>query len=120
MFDTNSLARNEVKSMAELDLNDDETELEREPYTPEAKENQMISLAISEAERQLRNGTASAQVICHYLRLGSAQARLEKKKLEKEIALLEAKKAGIESAKRVEELYADAIEAMRSYRTTSE
>lgn len=84
--------------------------------TPEARENQMISLAVEVAEEQLRNRTASAQVITHYLRLAAAKERLEKEKLEKEIALLQARADAIESEKRREELYANAIEAMRGYR----
>lgn len=84
--------------------------------TPEARENQMISLAIDMAEEQLRNRTAPAQVITHYLRLAATKERLEKEKLEKEITLLQARADAIESEKRREELYANAIEAMRGYR----
>lgn len=87
----------------------------RPALTPEARENQMIALAVDCAEEQLRNGTASAQVICHYLKLGATTARLEKEKLEHENELLKAKTKALESAENVEKLYADAIEAMRNY-----
>lgn len=83
--------------------------------TPEGRENQLISLAIDLAEKQLSEGTASSQVITHYLKLGSTKERLEKEKLEKENELLKAKTESLQSAKRVEELYKDALNAMRRY-----
>lgn len=87
----------------------------RPALTPEARENQMISLAVDLAEKQLMEGTASAQVITHYLKLGATTARLEKEKLERENELLKAKTKALESAERVEELYTNAINAMRNY-----
>ena len=87
----------------------------RPALTPEARENQMIALAVDGAEQQLRDGTASSQVIVHYLKLGSSKERLEKEKLEKENGLLTAKIEAMQSAKASEELYAKAIEAMRRY-----
>lgn len=87
----------------------------RPALTPEARENQMISYAVDLAEQQLRDGTASAQVIVHYLKLGATTARLEKEKLERENELLKAKTKALESAENVEKLYADAINAMRNY-----
>lgn len=83
--------------------------------TPEARENQLISLAVDLAEKQLLEGTASSQVISHYLKLGSTKERIEKQILEKELDLIQAKTEAIKSAKRVEELYANALNAMRSY-----
>lgn len=87
----------------------------RPALTPEARENQMISLAVDLAEKQLMEGTASSQVITHYLKLGSTKERLEKEKLEEENKLLKAKTEALQSAKRVEELYSDAIAAMKRY-----
>lgn len=87
----------------------------RPALTPEARENQMISLAVDLAEKQLMEGTASSQVITHYLKLGSTKERLEKEKLEEENKLLKARTEALQSAKRVEELYADAISAMKRY-----
>ena len=81
----------------------------------EERENQMISLAVDRAERQLRDGTASSQVICHYLKLGSTKERLEQEIMEERKELLQAKTDMINSAKRIEELYSKAIDAMRSY-----
>lgn len=83
--------------------------------TPEARENQMISYAVDLAEKQLREGTASAQVITHYLKLGTTRERLEQEKLARENSLLDAKVEALESQKRVEELYVTALNAMRSY-----
>ena len=93
---------------------------EEPALTPEAREHQLISLAEQRAEQQLREGTASSQVIVHYLRLGAMRERLEQKKLENEIALLEAKKEALESQKNAEELLEKAIAAMRSYRGEDE
>lgn len=87
----------------------------RPALTPEARENQLISLAVDLAEQQLRDGTASSQVISHYLKLGSTRSSLEKEKLERENELLRAKTESLESAKRIEELYKDALNAMRTY-----
>ena len=87
----------------------------RPALSPEARENQMISLAVNSAEEQLRNGTASSQIICHYLKLASTREQLEKEKLERENELLRAKTESLKSAKRVEELYSKALSAMKNY-----
>lgn len=93
-----------------------ETRRSRPALTPEARENQLIALAIDRAEQQLLDGTASSQVITHYLKLGSTKERLEREKLERENELLRAKAESIQSAQRIEELYKNALDAMRSYR----
>lgn len=90
-------------------------EMMRPALTPEARENQLISLATDLAEQQLKAGTASSQVITHYLKLGTAKERIEKEILEKQKELIDAKTESLRSAKRTEELYADALKAMRSY-----
>lgn len=87
----------------------------RPALTPEARENQLISLAVDLAEQQLRDGTASSQVITHYLKLGTTRERLEKELLESEVELKKAKKESIQSADRIEKLYSEAIIAMRNY-----
>ena len=87
----------------------------RPALTPEARESQMVYLATELAEKQLRDGTASAQVLCHYLKLATKEEHLKNRLLEKELELKEAKTEMLRSAKRVEELYANAISAMRSY-----
>lgn len=83
--------------------------------TPEARENQLISLAVDLAETQLREGTASAQVITHFLKLATKRSELEREKLIQENKLLEAKTDSLQSQKKTEELYRDALEAMKSY-----
>jgi hypothetical protein len=75
----------------------------------------MISLATDLAERQIREGTASSQVISHFLKLGSTREQLEQERLTHENELTRVKIEAIESQKRVEELYMEALTAMRSY-----
>lgn len=87
----------------------------RPALTPEARENQLVSLAVDLAEKQLMEGTASSQVITHFLKLGSTKAQLEKAKLEHETELLRAKTESYEVAKHSDEIYERAIAAMRSY-----
>ena len=87
----------------------------RPALTPEARENQLISLAVDLVEQRLIDGTASSQETTHFLKLGSIKNRLEMEKLEEENRLLKAKTESIQSQKRVEELYAEALNAMRSY-----
>lgn len=85
------------------------------PMTQEARETQLISLAMDLAEQRLRDGTASAQEITYYLRLGSQRDRLEREMLEEKNKLLNAKTEMIKSAERTEQLYAEAIKAFRIY-----
>ena len=87
----------------------------RPALSPEARENQMISLAMDLAEEQLRNGTASSQLITEFVKRGSTKARLEKEILEEQKELMAAKTESLQSAKRIEELYENALNAMRSY-----
>ena len=95
--------------VARVNTQDNASKSRRPPATtPVARENQMIALAVDLAEKQLREGTASAQVVTHYLKLGTTREELEKK-------LLTAKVEAYETAKRVEELYAEALRAMRTY-----
>lgn len=97
-------------------LTESDTKRHPAPATsPEEREDQLIALAIDLAERQLYEGTASAQVITHYLKLGSTKERLEREKLAKENELIQAKTESLQSSKRVEELYMNALNAMRSY-----
>lgn len=81
----------------------------------ESRENQLVSLAVDLAERQIRNGTASSQVITHFLKLGTTREQLEKSKLDKENKLLEAKTKALQSQEKIEELYENALAAMRKY-----
>ena len=87
----------------------------RPALTPEARENQMISLAVDLAEKQLMEGTASSQVITHYLKLATTKERIEREILEKQKDLIVAKTENLQSSKRIEELYANALNAMRNY-----
>lgn len=87
----------------------------RPALTPEAQENQMISLAVDLAAKQLREGTASSQVITHYLKLASTEQKIKLEKLKQENALLAAKTEAIQSQQRSEALFQDAIKAFGIY-----
>ena len=96
-----------------------QVKLDRSPRkpatTPEGRENELVSQAVDLAEKQIRSGTASSQVITHFLKLGSTRERLEQERLEHENELTRVKIEALESQKRVEELYMEALTAMRSY-----
>lgn len=87
----------------------------RPALTPEARENQLISLAIDLVEKRLIDGSASSQETTHFLKLASTKSRIEKEILERQKDLITAKTEALQSAKRVEELYANAISAMKKY-----
>lgn len=87
----------------------------RPALSPDARENQMISLAVDLAEKQLRDGTASSQVITHFLKLASSKERLEKEILEKQKDLITAKTKAFDSQEEIKSLYADALKAMKRY-----
>jgi len=88
--------------------------------TPEARENQLIALAVDEAERQLRAGTASSQIVTHYLKLGTRKSQLECSVLEKKKELLTAQADAYKSAANIEKLYSEAMTMMRKYRGESD
>lgn len=88
---------------------------QRPATSPEDREKQMISLAINKVEERMLNDTASAQEYVHYLKLASSKEKLEKEKLELELELVKAKTENLKSAKHIEELYTEAMEAFRRY-----
>ena len=93
-----------------------ETQRTRPPArTPEGRENQLVDLAIDVAEKQLKDGTASAQVISHYLKLGSTRESLEQERLKRENELLRAKVAQLSDQQDIKALYQNALDAMRTY-----
>lgn len=83
--------------------------------SPEERESQLISLAMDAAEEQLANGTASSQVITHFLKLATVKEQLEREKLAADVELANAKKKELESNDERERLYRDAINAFRGY-----
>lgn len=87
----------------------------RPALTPEARENQLIALAVDLAEEQLRSGTASSQVITHYLKLGSTREKLEKERLALDNELVKAKTEAISNSKDVKEMYEQAMAYFRRY-----
>ena len=92
-----------------------EVKPKRPALTPDAREDQLISYAVDLVEQRLLDGTASSQETTHFLKLASRKARLENQILEKQAELITAKTEALQSAKRLEELYAEAIKAMASY-----
>lgn len=101
--------------MAKVKPTTGQTKPGRPALTPEGRENQLIALAVDLVEKRLRDGSASSQETTHFLKLGSTEARIKKEILEKEKDLITAKTEALKSQKRVEELYADALKAMRTY-----
>lgn len=87
--------------------------------SPEARENQLISLAVDLAEKKLRDGTASSQIITTLLQLATTKYRLELERMRSDIALKEAKADSLHDSDELKELYSGAIEAMKSYRSSS-
>lgn len=93
-----------------------ESRPERPPATTiEGRENQLIAAAVDLAEKRIRDGTASSQVLTHYLKLGSTREQLEKDKIRNENELLKARVEDMRSSAGIEEMYAEAIKAMRAY-----
>lgn len=84
--------------------------------TPEARENQIINLAIDEVERRLLNGTASSQILTVLLKLATTKAQLELEKLRSDIALQRAKEQEIGEKASNSDLYAKALAAFKSYK----
>lgn len=91
------------------------TKKSRPALSPEARENQLISLAMDLAEQQLREGTASSQVVTHFLKMGSERERLEQETIKKDQQLIDAKRENLNSTTKIEKLYGEAISAMRKY-----
>lgn len=96
-----------------------EVKKRRKQTSMDAREAQLIALAYDLAEQRLLDGTATSQEVTHFLKLGSTKDRLEKEIMSRQKELLEAKTDALQSAKRIESLYADAINAVRSYSSPS-
>lgn len=88
---------------------------QRPAKDPEARERQLISYAVDLAEQQLIDGTASSQVITHFLKLGTQQHQYELEKLRNENELIKAKVEAYETSKEMVELYNEAMTAMSNY-----
>lgn len=86
---------------------------------PDAREAQLINLAMNRAEEQLQAGTASSQVITHFLRLATEKTKLERDKIAAEVALANAKVDAIRAQQTSEQMYQEALEAFRSYGSTA-
>lgn len=111
-------SRKEVLTLAKVKANSTSNSTRkkrRPPLSPEARENQMISYAMDLVEQRLLDGSASSQETTHFLKLGSSKAQLEMEKLRSENEMLRAKTESIQSSQKVEELYTEALNAMRRY-----
>ena len=104
------MAKSKVKS-----VNTTNKVKRRAAMSPEARENQLISEAVDLAEEQILNGTASSQVITHFLKLGSRKEQLEREKLENENELLRTRIKALESSEKSEEMYAKVLKAIKEY-----
>lgn len=91
----------------------------RRAISPDARENQLIALAMDTAEERMLNGTASSQEIVHFLRLGSSLVKLQKEEIRERIELDKSKVKAIESSEEYKRLYEEAINAMKSYGSAS-
>lgn len=87
----------------------------RPATTPEGREAQLVALAFDLVEQRIRDGTATSQEVTHFLKLGSSREQLEQQRLNYENQLLQTKNEALASQARVEELYKDALNAMRTY-----
>lgn len=87
----------------------------RPAITPEARENQMIALAMDLVEQRLRDGTASSQETTHFLKLATTKSRLENEMMAKQSELISAKTESIHAEKERENLFKEAIAAMKRY-----
>lgn len=94
---------------------EDNPKRRRPPTTPEGHENQLVSLAFEAIERRIRDGTASAQELVHFAKLGSSRERLEQQRIKHEVELLQVKTENYAAQERMEELYSKAIGAMKDY-----
>lgn len=83
--------------------------------TLEAREHQLSDAAYDLAERQLEDGTASSQVITHFLKMGSTRELVEQERLRGQIEVDRVKAEQLEGQKRMETLVSDAFEAFRTY-----
>lgn len=109
----------EVILLAKVKVSDNQpisSSRRRPAMTPEAREQQMISLAMDEVELRIRNHTATSQELCHFLKLGTSIAKLEKKKLEAETKLANAKCDAVDSQKDMGLMYKKALDAMMIYK----
>jgi hypothetical protein len=108
--------RKEAVSMAKVKKTSTKSTPKLRPaLTPEAQENRMTALAMDLVEQRLRDGTASSQETTHFLKIGSAKARMELEKMKLENELIAAKTKALANADEMRILYEEALKAMRTY-----
>ena len=104
----------------ESEVNQVLTREERPDFTDAAMERRLVGLAYDEAERRLKDGTASSEMVCHFLRVGSSKEYLEKQILESKAELTRAKTELFKAQQKSEEMFVEAISAFRSYKGDDE
>lgn len=112
-----STALSKPRKTFEGELVSDEQPLARLPRarTPEAREAQLVALSYDLAEEQLLKGTASSQVMSHFLKIGSTREKIELQKIRQETMLVEAKVKDLANVEEMKVLYTEAMDAMRGY-----
>lgn len=101
-------------------MKESEKERKKPARTPKQRENQIINLVMDVVERKIEDGTASSQILCHFLKLATEKERLENDKLRGELELAKARVRQIDMQEDLKSLYEGAVTAMRSYRSTNE
>lgn len=102
--------------MARSKKESDQSKRRRPPAKSlEAREQQLVASAVDLAEKKILDGTASSQIIVHYLKLGSTSEKLNQEILKKQKELLTAKTDSIKAEAESKELYQQALDAMRKY-----
>lgn len=84
------------------------------------RERENMFLATELAAKQLRDGTAKAQVVTHYLRMSSPREDIERRMMEAKIALLEGQLAACQNDMATQALIIEALESLREYRGSGE
>ena len=106
--------------MAKKKAQEEQPVRHRKALSPDARENQLIALAMDVAEERMINGTASAQEIVHFLRLGSSLANLQKEETRQRVELDKAKVKAYSTNEEIKRLYEEAMQAMRAYNGSSD
>lgn len=104
-----------TRNSATTPVDENDSQPKHTASTMDGRENELIALAYDAAEKRIREGTASSQEIVHFLKLGSGKERMEREQLEADIKLKEAKIKALEDGEHLEQVYQDAIDAMKKY-----
>lgn len=87
--------------------------------TPKAREDQLIAMAYDKVEERIKNDTVTGAELVQILKWGSTKETLERELMERDLQLKMAKTEALQSSKQIEELYKQAMSAMRTYQGLS-